>query len=129
MLNFFTLFFIIVIVIFLVIYKRTYIFNSINKKKIYPIKEINNENNTITSAVKDNDHYQNNSHKYSEFSKRTLRGEMLKLSKGSTADKLKALNIAEELADKSTLPILRKGLKDMNLRVVERSAHLIRKFK
>ena len=54
---------------------------------------------------------------------------MLKLSKGFTADKLQALKIAEELADKSTLPILRKGLKDMNLQIVERSADLIRKFK
>ena len=54
---------------------------------------------------------------------------MLKMSKGSTADKLKALEIAEELGDKSTLPILRKGLKDMNLQIVERSADLIKKFK
>ena len=54
---------------------------------------------------------------------------MLKLFKGSKADKLQALKIAEELADKTTLPILRKGLKDMNLKIVERSADLIRKFK
>ena len=51
------------------------------------------------------------------------------LFKGSAEDKLKALNIAEELADKSTLPILRKGLKDTNLQIVERSADLIKKFK
>ena len=51
------------------------------------------------------------------------------LFKGSAEDKLKALNLAEELADKSTLPILRKGLKEMNLQIVERSADLIRKFK
>ena len=54
---------------------------------------------------------------------------MLKLSKGFTADKLQALEIAEELSDKSTLPILRKGLKDMNLQIAERSADLIKKFK
>ena len=54
---------------------------------------------------------------------------MLKLFKGSKADKLQACKITEELADKSTLPILRKGLKDMNLQIVERSADLIRKFK
>ena len=29
-------------------------------------------------------------------------------------DKLQALKIAEELADKSTLPILRKGLRDIS---------------
>ena len=88
-----------------------------------------NENNIITSSEKNN-HYQNSANKkYSEFYKRTLREKMLKLSKGFTADKLQALKIAEELADKSTLPILRKGLKDMNLQIVERSADLIRKFK
>ncbi len=54
---------------------------------------------------------------------------MLKLFEGDTSDKLKALKIAKELADKSTLPILRKGLKDMNLKIVELSADLIRKFK
>ena len=90
---------------------------------------IRDRNNIITSSAKKNYHYQNSSNKYSEFYKRTLREKMLKLSKGVTADKLQALKIAEELADKSTLPILRKGLKDMNLQIVERSADLIKKFK
>ena len=49
--------------------------------------------------------------------------------KGNTENKLKALKIAEELADKSTLSILRKGLKDMSPEVVEISALLIRKLK
>ena len=44
-------------------------------------------------------------------------------------DKLKALNLAKELADQSTLPILRRGLKDMNPEIVELSASLIEKFK
>ena len=90
---------------------------------------MDNENNIITSSSKKYNNYQNSSNKYSEFYKRTLREKMLKLSKGVTADKLQALKIAEEPADKSTLPILRKGLKDMNLQIVERSADLIRKFK
>jgi len=34
---------------------------------------------------------------------------MFSLFLGNTEDKLKSLKIAEELADKSTLPILRKG--------------------
>ena len=38
-------------------------------------------------------------------------------------------NIAKELADQSTLPILRRGLKDMDLEIVKLSAALIRKFK
>ena len=89
---------------------------------------MSNENNKMTSSEKNN-HYQNSANKYSEFYKRKLRERMNNLFKGSAEDKLKALNLAEELADKSTLPILRKGLKEMNLQIVERSADLIRKFK
>ena len=48
---------------------------------------------------------------------------------GNTEDKLKALKIAEELADKSTLSILRKGFRDMSPEVIKISALLIRKFK
>jgi hypothetical protein len=129
MLNFLSIVLIILIIFIFLIFKRKYIFNVFNKKKFYPIKEMDNENNIITSSSKKYNHYQNSSNKYSEFYKRTLREKMLKLSKGVTADKLQALKIAEELADKSTLPILRKGLKDMNLQIVERSADLIRKFK
>ena len=54
---------------------------------------------------------------------------MFTLFQGNTEDKLKALRIAEELSDKSTLPILRKGLRDISPDVVELSALLIRKFK
>ena len=54
---------------------------------------------------------------------------MFSLFQGDKEDKLKALKIAEELADKSTLPILRKGLRDISPEVVEISALLIRKFK
>ena len=54
---------------------------------------------------------------------------MLSLFQGNTEDKLKALKIAEELADKSTLSILRQGLRDMSPEVVKFSALLIEKFK
>ena len=54
---------------------------------------------------------------------------MLALFQGNTEDKLKALKIAEELADKSTLPILRKGLRDISPEVIKISALLIEKFK
>ncbi|WP_288249375.1 hypothetical protein [uncultured Prochlorococcus sp.] len=54
---------------------------------------------------------------------------MINLFHGDTENKLKALKIAEELADKSTLPILRKGLRDISPEVVEISALLIRQFK
>ena len=54
---------------------------------------------------------------------------MNKLFKGSAEDKLKALNLAEKLADKSTLSIIRCGLKDMDPAILELAAPLIRKFK
>ena len=50
---------------------------------------------------------------------------MFSLFKGNREDKLKALKIAEELADKSTLPILRKGLRDISPELVKLSALLI----
>jgi len=54
---------------------------------------------------------------------------MFILFQGNAEDKLKALKIAEELADKSTLPILLRGLRDTSPEVMEISAFLIRKFK
>ena len=113
----------------MVIFKRKYILNAFNKKKLYPIKEMHNENNIMASSEKNYNHYQNSFNKYSEFYKRKLREKMNSLFKGSAEDKLKALNLAEELADKSTLPILRRGLKDMDPEIVELSASLIGKFK
>ena len=129
MLNFFTIVLIILILFFIAIFKRKSISYAFNKKKLHLIKEIHHKNYITNVSITKNNHYQNSSNKYSEFYKRTLREKMLKLFKGSKADKLQALKIAEELADKTTLPILRKGLKDMNLKIVERSADLIRKFK
>ena len=93
------------------------------------MKEMHNEDNIMTSSEKNYNHYQNSSNKYSEFYKRKLREKMNNLFNGSAEDKLKALNLAEELADKSTLPILRRGLKDMDPEIVELSASLIGKFK
>ncbi len=94
------------------------------------MKEIHDENNILTSSAKKNyNHYQDSSNKYSKFYKRKLREKMNNLFNGSAEDKLKALNLAEELADKSTLPILRRGLKDMDPEIVELSASLIEKFK
>ena len=92
------------------------------------MKDILNENNIIISSAKKNHHYLNSSHKYLEFYKRKLRAKMNNLYKGSVEDKLKALNYAEELADKSTLPIIKRGLKDMDPEIVKLSASLIRRF-
>ena len=62
------------------------------------MKEIHTKNNIITSAANKNNHYQN------------------------------SFNLAEEFADKSTLPVIRRGLKDMDPATEELSASLIRKF-
>ena len=79
-----------------------------------------NENNLL---------YNKEEKKYSISYKNSQRNKMFSLFQGNTEDKLKALIIAEEIADKSTLPILRKGLRDVSPEVVEISALLIRKFK
>ena len=129
MLNFLSIVLIILIIFIFLIFKRKYIFNVFNKKKFYPLKGMDNENNIITSSSKKYNNYQNSSNKYSEFYKRKLRKKMNNLFNSSAEDKLKALNLAEELADKTTLPILRRGLKDMDPEIVELSADLIRKFK
>ena len=73
--------------------------------------------------------YNHQEKKYSVFYKNSQRNKMFSLFQGNTENKLKALKIAEELADKSTLPILRKGLRDISPEVVEISALLIRQFK
>ena len=54
---------------------------------------------------------------------------MLELFQGSKEEKIKALKIAEFLSDKSTLPLLKLGLKDMDSDIVKVSANLIQKFK
>jgi len=58
--------------------------------------------------------YNHEEKKYSVFYKNTQRNKMFNLFQGNTENKLKALKIAEELADKSTLTILRKGLRDIS---------------
>ena len=130
MLNFLSILLIIFIVLFLLIFKRKYFKNALIKKTLYSNNELKNNNKTINSAsINKIFSSQDNARKHTEFYKRTLRAKMLKFFEGNTEDKLKGLNIAKELADKSTLPILRRGLKDMDPVIVEISADLIRKFK
>ncbi len=130
MLNFLSILLIILIVLFVLIFKRKYFKNTLIKKSLYSNNELKKNNKTINSgSINKIFSYQDNVRKHTEFYKRTLRAKMLKFFEGNTKDKLKALNIAKELADKSTLPILRRGLKDMDPVIVEISADLIRKFK
>ena len=87
-----------------------------------------NKNNKFSSK-KNSFFYNHEEKKYSVFYKNSQRNKMISLFQGDTENKLKALKSVEELADKSTLPILRKGLRDISPEVVEISALLIRKFK
>ena len=126
MINFFAIVLIFFIVILLLVLKKRSFKKLINKSNQYSIKL--NKNNRFSSN-KNSFLYNHEEKKYSVFYKNSQRNKMISLFQGNTENKLKALKIAEELADKSTLPILRKGLRDISPEVVEISALLIRKFK
>ena len=126
MLNFFAIFIIIFIVFLVLNFKKRRFKNAINLKNLYSNKLINQKKYL---SKKNSFSYKHEEKKYSVFYKRSLKNKMFTLFQGSKEDKLYALKIAEELADKSTLPILRKGLRDSSPEVVEISAFLIRKFK
>ena len=126
MINFLAIVLIIFIGILLLILKKRSFKRLIKKSNIYSIKL--NKNNKF-SFNKNSFLYNHEEKKYSVFYKNSQRNKMISLFQGDTENKLKALKIAEELADKSTLPILRKGLRDISPEVVEISALLIRKFK
>ena len=126
MINFFAIVLIIFIGILLLVLKKSSFKKFINKSNLYSIK-LNNNNEF--SSNKNSFLYNHEEKKYSVFYKNSQRDKMIRLFLGNTENKLKALKIAEELADRSTLPILRKGLRDISPEVVEISALLIRKFK
>ena len=130
MLNFFAIVLIIFIGLLILIFKNRQLKNAINIKKSYPNKvKRNRKNNNKFLSNKKNFSYKHEEKKFSVFYKNSQRNKMFTLFQGNTEDKLKALKIAEELADKSTLTILRKGLRDISPEVIEISAFLIRKFK
>ena len=130
MLNFFAIVLIIFIGIFLLVLQKRSFKNLINKGKLDSIKfKKHRKNNNQFVSNKKSVLYKHEEKKHSVFYKNSQRNKMFSLFQGNTEDKLKALKIAEELADKSTLSILRKGLRDMSPEVVQISALLIRKFK
>ena len=130
MLNFFAIVLIIFIGILLLVLKKRSFSKLINKGNLYSIKLKKNRKNNNKFLSNKNSFFDNHEEKkYSVFYKNSQRNKMFSLFQGDTEDKLKALKIAEELSDKSTLPILRKGLRDTSPEVVKISALLIRKFK
>ena len=130
MLNFFAIVLIIFIGILLIVFKKKSFRKLINKDKFNSVElKKNRKNNNKFISNKKSFLYNHEAKKYSLFYKKSQRNKMFSLFQGNTEDKLKALKITEELADKSTLSILRKGLRDMSPEVVKISALLIRKFK
>ena len=130
MLNFFAIVLIIFIGILLLVFKKRSLKNIINKGKLHSDKfKKNRKKNNKFLSNKKRFLFNHEAKKYSLFYKNSQRNKMFSLVQGNTEDKLKALKIAEELSDKSTLSILRQGLRDMSPEVVKLSALLIRKFK
>ncbi len=130
MINFFAIVIIIFIGIFLIVFKKRSLKKLINTGKLHSFKFKKNRKNDNKFLSHTNSFlYNHEEKKYSVFYKSSQRNKMFSLFQGNTENKLKALKIAEELADKSTLPILRKGLRDVSPEVVEIAALLIRKFK
>ena len=130
MLNFFAILLIIFIGILLLVLKKRSFKKFINQSNLNSIKLNKNKKSNNKFLSKKNSYlYNHEEKKYSIFYKNSKRNKMISLFQGDTENKLKALKIAEELADKSTLPILRKGLRDISPEVVEISALLIRQFK
>ena len=130
MLKFLAILLIIFIVVLLLVLKKRSFRKLINKDKLHSVKlKKNRKNNNKFLSNKKSFLYIHESKKYSLFYKNSQRNKMFSLFQGNKEDKLKALKIAEELSDKSTLSILRKGLRDMSPEVVKLSALLISKFK
>ena len=130
MLNFLAILLIIFIGILLLVFKKRSFKKFINQSNLNSIKlKKNKKSNNKFLSKKNSSLYNHEEKKYSVFYKNSQRNKMLSLFQGDTENKLKALKIAGELADKSTLPILRKGLRDISPEVVEISALLIRQFK
>ena len=115
MFNFFAIVLIIFIGILLLVFKKRSFKNLINKGKLDSIKlKKHRKNNNQFVSNKKSVLYKHEDKKHSVFYKNSQRNKMFSLFQGNTEDKLKALKIAEELADKSTLSILRIGLRDMS---------------
>jgi len=118
------------IIVFLLIFKRRLIIKCFNKKNIELYNNFDEKQAKLSPSVfKKKFPITNDIKVYSHNERIFLKRKMESLFKGSKEDKLKALKIAKDLSDISTLHILRMGLKDMDSDIVEISADLIYKFK
>ena len=131
MLQLISLILIVCIIVFLILYKKENILNKLKTKKNSSLSTFNYYEKSKLKELKFNSNNLdlNKTTNFSNHKKSFLRKEMLDLFKGSKEEKIKALKIAEFLSDKSILPILKIGLKDMDSDIVKVSAKLIQKFK
>jgi len=120
-----------VILIFLIIFKRRLINKFINKNKMRLHNKSDEKSQTriYSSTLKNNFPITKDIKVYSNNERIFLKRKMKELFKGSKEDKIKALKIAKQLSDKSTLQILRMGLRDTDSEIVEIAASLIENFK
>jgi len=58
-----------------------------------------------------------------------LQKKISQLMKNSPNERLEAINISTLWGDKSTIPFLRRGLRDSDMRVVEAAANGLKKFR
>ncbi len=121
---------ILAILFFLLIFKRRLIIKSFYKKKI-ELKNNAKETNPkiFSSNFKKKFPITTDIKVYTKNERIFLKRKMEAFFKGSKEDKLKALKIAKDLSDTSTLHILRMGLRDMDSDIVEISAGLIDNFR
>ena len=119
MLKFFAIVLIIFIGTLLLVLKKRGFKQLINKGNLYSVILNKKRKNNIFLSDKNSFLYNHEEKKYSVFYKYSQRNKMFSLFKGNKEDKLEASKIAEELADKSTLSILRKGLRDISPEVIE----------
>ena len=131
MLNFFSIILIAIILIFVLLFKRKSIIRKFRNRRNDLLIESQNVHDKTNSSINliSKNKYKNHSQINQSFNKLNLRKEMFTLFKGNKKDKIRSLQIAAELSDKSTLKLLKIGLKDMDSDIVKISAKLISKFK
>ena len=131
MLSFFSILLATLIIIFLLTFKRKFINNYLKISKYLSKNKKRYSNDKLTKKRKLNDYiqYKIDDKFYNSYDKSLLRQEMHKLFKGSKEEKIKALKIAENLSDKETINLLKRGLKDMDADIIQICAKLIEKFK
>ena len=110
-----------VIYLYKISYNQTYL----SHKKSLKIKKYSNS----IEDLKYTNSLTNNIFPKSKYEIIKLKKTINTLSKGGPNERLRAINISYHWGHSSTLPLLRKGLKDSDPRVVQLSALAIQRFK